>query len=502
MFSNLKINQFLSLAIVQATAVFGLSAAQPNIVFILSDDHAYQSIGSYDSPFKDFNPTPEIDNLAEEGTLFTNSFVTNSICAPSRAAILTGKYSHMNGVRAWETFDGSQTTFPQLLQEAGYHTVLVGKWHLKSDPTGFDEWLILPGQGVYEDPTFYNDTNYKRPNELQTKGYCSDVITRMAEEHIKNRPADKPLALFVHHKAAHTPFQWDPRDADWLENDTIPEPSTLRDTWEGRPGIAQAHNKVPNIEQLHAFLAQGLKGKDRRGKGNPADRKLSPQERATARYQFYIKAYLRCAKSIDRSVGEINQLLKDEKIDDNTVLIYMADQGFYLGEHGMSDKRWAYEQSFRTPLIIKFPKAKSGQRVDQFALNIDLAPTLLELAGVEIPADIQGSSLVPLLNGEQPSSWRERIYYRYYDDKGYRIPQHQAVRTDRYKLIYFPKEQRYELFDLEKDPTEMHNLAENPEYSALMDKMKVNLKEVREELKEEDQDVYPSTRETGKKNQH
>jgi len=424
---------------------------------------------------------------------FSNTFVNNSICAPSRAAILTGKYSHNNGVRAWEEFDGSQQTFPKLLQDAGYYTVLVGKWHLHSDPTGFDEWTILPGQGDYYDPKFL-DAKHDRKNPIQKKGYVSEIITRMAEETIRDRDPKKPLAIFVHHKSVHIPFLWDERENDWLEGETLPEPPTLRDEWEGRPAIVTAHNKVPNIEMLHKNFVDGIKQKKTKRYNDPDEKGMTIGERNTHRYQYYLKSYLRTAKSIDRSMGELLAVLEDEKMTDNTVVVYMSDQGFYLGEHGMSDKRWAYEESMRTPLIIKHPKGVKGATVEQFAMNLDLAPTLLSLAGATVPADMQGRSLVPFLAGKEPAAWRDHVYYRYYDSKGYNIPQHQCVRTDTHKLIYFPEADRYELFDMKTDPVEMNNLAENPEYRETLQKMQKKLTEARKEVGDEDEDIFPVKR--------
>lgn len=472
------------------TGLSTLAAQKPDILFMLSDDHAVQSIGCFGTIFEKYNPTPNLDKLASEGVKFVNSFVNNSICGPSRAAILTGKYSHNNGVRAWEEFDGSQQTFPKLLQQAGYYTVLIGKWHLKSDPTGFDEWTILPGQGEYFDPKFL-DAKHGNKNPIQEKGYVSEIITRMAEKAIRNRPKNKPLAIFVNHKSVHTPFLCDPRDKAWLEGETLPEPSTLRDTWKGRPAIATAHNKVPNIEMLHkSFDENGIKRKGRERFSDPVEKDMTKQEQNVYRYQYYLKSYLRTAKSIDRSMGELRQVLADEKMADNTVVVYMADQGFYLGEHGMSDKRWAYEESMRTPLIIRYPGGLKAAAVDAFAMNVDIAPTLLSLAGVNIPADMQGRNLTPFLTGNVPAEWRDCVYYRYYDSKGYNIPQHQAVRTDTCKLIYFPVADRYELFDLKADPHEMNNLADNPEYREMLQTMKAKLTAAKKEVDDNDKDIY------------
>jgi len=489
-----KVLALLALPVLIGSAGVAGQTQKMNILFMLSDDHAAQSIGCYGSIFKKYNPTPNLDRLAEEGVLFVNTFVNNSICSPSRAAILTGKYSHKNGVRTWEEFDGSQQTLPKLLQKAGYYTVLIGKWHLKSDPTGFDEWTVLPGQGDYFNPVFY-DAKHGRENPIQKRGYVSEIITRMAENAIRNRDRNKPLALFVHHKATHTPFLCDPRDRDWLKDKVLPEPETLRDEWKGRPAIPKAYNKVPNIRMLHKrFNEDGSKKKEWKRYADPAEKGMTIQERNVYRYPYYIKSYLRTARSIDRSMGELLQVLREEKIDRKTIVVYTADQGFFLGEHGMSDKRWAYEESMRTPLIIRHPYGKKGIRVEEMAMNIDLAPTLLMLSRIPIPKEMQGRSLVPFLAGKKPESWRDCVYYRYYDSRGYNIPQHQAVRTRTHKLIYFPLTGRYELFDLQKDPHEMNNLAENPEQRELLNKMKKKLAAIKKEVGDTDPDIYPNVR--------
>jgi arylsulfatase A-like enzyme len=489
-----RLNLFLGLLLLTIHVIAAPKEKQPNILFMVSDDHAVQSIGCFGTIFEKYDPTPNLDKLAAEGVRFVNTFVNNSICSPSRAAILTGKYSHNNGVRAWEEFDGSQQTFPRLLQQAGYYTVLIGKWHLKSDPTGFDEWTILPGQGDYFNPTFL-DEKHDSKNPIQKRGYVSEIITRMAEETIRNRPRDKPLAILVHHKSVHTPFLCDPRDRGWLEGETLPEPSTLRDTWEGRPAIATAFNKVPNIEMLHkSFDENGIKMKGKERFNDPLEKGMTKQEQNVHRYPYYLKSYLRTARSIDRSMGELLQTLEDEKIADNTVVVYMADQGFYLGEHGMSDKRWAYEESMRTPLIIRQPGGIKGAKVEALAMNVDLAPTLLSLAGAKVPADMQGRNLAPFLAGKPPAEWRDHVYYRYYDSKGYNIPQHQAVRTDSQKLIYFPADNRYELFDLKVDPVEMNNLTGNPEYRETLKKMKARLAAAKKEAGDNDVDIFPIKR--------
>lgn len=481
-------------AILAAAVSAAPALAKPNILFMLSDDHAVQSIGCLGTIFEEHDPTPHLDRLASEGVAFTNAFVQNSICSPSRAAILTGKYSHANGVRAWEPFDGSQQTMPKLLQAAGYHTVLVGKWHLKTDPTGFDEWTVLPGQGDYFRPKFL-DSEHDIKNPIVKEGYVGEIITRMAEAAIRKRPKGKPLAIFVHHKAAHTAFLCDPRDKAWLEGETLAEPATLRDDWEGRPAAKAAWNKVPNIEMLHKrFDENGIKKRGKTKHVDPAERNLPIQERNARRYQYYLKSYLRTARSIDRSMGELLEVLEDEGIAGSTAVVYMSDQGFYLGEHGMSDKRWAYEESMRTPLIIRCPGGVKGRKVAAFAVNVDLAPTLLEWAGAAIPADIQGRSLAPFCRGDQPDGWRDHVYYRYYDSKGYRIPQHQAVRTATHKLIYFPAAKRYELFDLVEDPAEMKNLATSPKHADVLESMQGRLAEAKRVAGDADPDDFQARR--------
>lgn len=442
----------------------------PNIVFIFADDHAVQAMGAYPSWLHDFvekqNITPNIDRLAKDGVVFANSFCANSICAPSRACVLTGKHSALNGVTRWQKFDGSQTTFPKLLQNAGYQTAIVGKWHLVSDPTGFDFWRVLPGQGAYINPEFISSNGTNR-----IMGYTTDIITDIALDWLaKQRDASKPFMLMIHHKAPHRNWMPAPKYAHWLEDVKIPEPPTLFDDYSDRtPSAAKQEMEIGR----HMTLKSDLKI-------DPAEFAklgLTGQDIVRWKYQRYMQDYLRCVKSVDDNVGRVRDYLKQAGLDTNTVVIYSSDQGFYLGEHGWFDKRWMYEESLRMPLIVSWPGVtKPGARPAQLVQNIDYAPTFLEMAGVPVPAEMQGVSLTPLLHGKSPTDWRASIYYHYYDYLGeHRVECHEGVRTEQYKLINFYSPGDWELYDLATDPSELHNVYTNPAYAKTASQLKVEL---------------------------
>jgi len=468
---------FLSMLVMFMAAA--VSAVPPNIVFIFSDDHALQAMGAYPSWLHEFveqqNITPNIDRLAKEGAVFANSFCANSICSPSRACVLTGKHSHLNGVTRWQKFDGKQTTFPKLLQKAGYQTALIGKWHLISEPTGFDFWRVLPGQGVYYNPEFITPTGKQR-----TKGYVTEIITDMALDWLeKQRDAAKPFVLMIQHKAPHRNWGPAPQYAHWLDDVKIPEPPTLFDDYSGR--TPSASKQAMEIGR-HMTLKSDLKT-------DPEEFKklgLTGKDVVRWKYQRYMQDYLRCVKSVDDSVGRVREYLKKAGLDKNTIVIYSSDQGFYLGEHGWFDKRWMYEESFRMPLIVNWPGVtKPGARPTELVQNIDYAPTFLDIAGVPVPEEMQGMSLVPLLKGETPKDWRTDLYYHYYDgpEGEHRVAPHEGVRTARYTLINFYKTGDWELFDLEKDPQEMHSVYGDPAYAKVLAEMKQRLAGARERYK-------------------
>ena len=442
---------------------------RPNILFIMADDHAAHAIGAYGSRI---NKTPQIDRLASEGMRFDNCFVTNSICTPSRACILTGKYSHINGVPVFNRFDGRQPTLAKYLQAAGYHTGMIGKWHLKSDPTGFDYWNILPGQGKYHDPEFIEMGERKKH-----KGYVTDLITDFSLEFIENRPKDKPFFLMSHHKAPHRRWLPDAKHAKQFEGVKIPEPATFDDDYSTRGDAAR--EATMRIDRDF----------------RPSDYKKTPPEGLSAAelkawmYQRYMQDYLACVASVDDNVGRLLDYLDRTGLAENTIVIYTSDQGFFLGDHNWFDKRFMYEESLRMPFLVRWPgRIKPSSTNNGMILNVDFAPTLLEAAGQDVPSDMQGRSFLPLLSGRTPDDWRTSMYYRYYCyPASHRVQPHYGVRTERYKLIYFNKLDQWELFDLRKDPHELHNVYADPAYAETVKRLKSELNRLKKELKDEDQ---------------
>jgi len=461
---------------------------RPNILFIFTDDHGAQAISAYGSKI---NETPNIDRLANEGLLFLNAFVTNSICAPSRAVILTGKYSHSNGqLTNVETFDGSQQTFPKLLQQAGYQTAMFGKWHLKSDPTGFDAWQVLIGQGPYYNPPIKSATGV-----TEHVGYTTDIITDLALDWLQSgRDAQKPFMLMYQHKAPHRRWDPGPDHLTMYDDVEIPEPETLFDDYAGRTAAATqqtmtiAHDLterdlklVPperlTAEQLEVWNAAYEPKNDA---FRAAD--LQGDDLVRWKYQRYVKDYLRAVASVDDNIGRVLEHLEASGLAENTIVIYASDQGWYLGEHGWFDKRWMYEESLRMPLIVRWPGVTApGSTSDAMVSNLDLAETFLDIAGVEIPSDMQGESLVPLLEGEAPSDWRQSFYYQYYEYPGpHDVARHYGVRTESHKLIYFYTLDEWELYDLEKDPDELTSVYEDPAYASVRSELETELERLRE----------------------
>ncbi len=460
--------------------------ARPNIVFIFSDDHAPHALGAYGGRLAALNPTPHIDRLAGQGMLFRNSFCTNSICGPSRAVILTGKHSHLNGfMQNGNRFDGSQQTFPKLLQKAGYRTAMIGKWHLGSDPQGFDLWDVLPGQGDY-----YNPVLIRNGERRKVEGHVSDIVTDLSIDWLKEQAeSDQPFMLMCQHKAPHRNWMPAPRHLDLYAEVDIPEPDTLFDRWQDNasPARFQQMEIDRHLDLVYdLFLTpfdgwDGARGGDRSGFRN-LDKMTSEQRRAwdaafgprnaafhAARlegeglvrwkYQRYMKNYLRSIRGVDDSVGRLMAYLEESGLADNTIVIYSSDQGFYLGDHGWYDKRWMYEESLKMPLIVKWPGVTMPGTVNaDLVQNLDYAQTFLELTGAEVPSDMQGLSLVPILKGER-TQWRDAIYYHYFEFPGvHRVARHIGIRTDRYKLMRFYQLDEWELYDLEQDPDEKMNL--------------------------------------------
>lgn len=482
----------------KSTSLAGESQSdqRPNIVFVFSDDHAPHAIGAYDGLYKEVNPTPNIDRLASQGMLFRNSFCTNSICGPSRAVILTGKHSHKNGfMNNGNHFNADQQTFPKLLQAAGYQTAMFGKWHLQSNPQGFDTWRILPGQGEY-----YNPVMIDAEGRRQYEGYCTDIVTDFALDWLKEgRDKDKPFMLMCQHKAPHRCWMPPLLYLDLYDDIEIPEPETLFDNYVDN--ASPARNQEMEIDR-HMHLVFDLfmdppegfdpkkeVGTDKSafrnmqkmtpeqlqrwhaayGPKNDAFRKanLTGKELVRWKYQRYMKNYLRCIKSVDDSVGQLMEYLDEAGLADNTLVIYSSDQGFYLGDHGWYDKRWMYEESLKMPFIVKWPgQTAAGSTSDAMIQNLDYAETFLEIAGAEIPADMQGKSLVPILSGEEPEDWRTSIYYHFYEYPSvHQVARHNGVRNERYKLIHFYQFDEWEFYDLEEDPDELTNLYGNSDYA-------------------------------------
>jgi arylsulfatase A-like enzyme len=445
------------------------SKTRPNIIFIMTDDHAAHALSCYASRI---NQTPNLDRLAHEGIRLTNCFCTNGICAPSRATILTGKYSHVNGVKDnRDLFDAEQVTFPKLLGQAGYKTALIGKWHLKSDPTGFDYWNILPGQGAYHDPELIEMGEQKKAT-----GYVTDILTDLSIDWIKSRTGDQPFLLMCHHKAPHRNWQPDEKHARMYEDVDIPEPETFNDDYATRCDAAR--HQAMTIE--HHFYESDTKG--------PPPEGLEGQALKKWKYQRYIKDYLRCVASVDDNVGRLLDYLDESGLAENTVVVYTSDQGFFLGDHGWYDKRFMYEESLRMPLLVRYPREiKPGSVSDAIITNLDFAPTFLDYAGVTPPAKIQGVSMRPVLAGHTPADWRRSMYYHYYEygDEGkggwHRVRPHCGVRTQRYKLIHFHDDEidAWELFDLRNDPHELKNVYDDPEYASVIDPLKAELQRLR-----------------------
>lgn len=485
-----------------------------NILYIMTDDHSYQTISAYD---RRFIQTPHIDRIGREGVIFANSFVANSISCPSRACMLTGKHSHKNGfIDNLHTFDGNQQTYPKLLQQTGYQTAVVGKWHLTSDPTGFDYWNILPGQGDYYNPVFIENGQRRR-----IEGYATNITTDIAIDWLENkRDAGKPFCLLLHHKAPHRTWMPDTCDLGSFDHTDILLPENFYDLYEDRLAAAaqemsiihdmdliydlkladkenEIHSK-PSLENSGRNLYNQV-GADLPGRMNEAQkaawdryyepiindfkkRRLEGRELAEWKFQRYMRDYLSVIRSVDRNIGRVLAYLEENGLLENTLIVYTSDQGFYMGEHGWFDKRFMYEESFRTPLLVRLP---GGERrtVNQFVQNIDYAPTFLELAGVKIPEDIQGESFLPLLEGKDPEGWRHSLYYHYYEyPSEHAVKKHYGVRTDRYKLIHFYNDiDTWELYDLEKDPHEMNNLYGKEDYREIASRMHEELKRLQDQ---------------------
>jgi arylsulfatase A-like enzyme len=498
--------------------------SQPNILFIMSDDHAEQAISCYSDKLIQ---TPNIDRIAAEGVLFENSFVTNSICSPSRAVLLTGKYSHKNGLRDnLDIFDNTQLTFPKLLQKAGYKTAIIGKWHLHTTPTGFDTWKVLQGQGEY-----YNPLLIENGKEKEYVGYTTDIITNKAIEFMDRQRDGQPFCLLVHHKAPHRNWMPDTKHLQGQQDKQYPLPETFYDDYTGRMAAKEADMRIDEmflsfdlkLEDNAYPMETGTGGNTKFSQSAPAywqktydrmteeqkqawntyyeiisenfkEQELQGKELLVWKYQRYMNDYLRCVQSVDENIGRLLDYLDENDLTDNTLVIYTSDQGFYLGEHGWYDKRFMYEESLSMPLVMRFPgKIKAGHVSEKMVLNLDFAPTILDFAGISKPEEMQGKSMRPLFINMHDGQWRDGIYYHYYQyeddnpDSWHQVNKHYGIRTDRYKLIHFYHIlNKWELYDLEKDPNEINNVFDNPAYQKIIDTLKIKLKKLQDQYEDTD----------------
>lgn len=495
---------------------------RPNIIYIMADDHAEQAISAYGHHIGQLAPTPNIDRIADEGVLFENNFCTNSICGPSRAVVLTGKFSHVNGFKMnGNRFDGSQQTFPKLLQQAGYNTAIIGKWHLHGFPEGFDYWNILTDQGNYYNPDFIsvNETT-KSVDTTRIPGYATDIITNEGLAYIKQQgQTGKPFMLMLHHKAPHRNWMPALRHLNKYDSVQFPLPETYFTAHEGSLGSKD------QLQTIYKDMYEGHDLKMTKEKGsselawNPwtsdFDR-MSPEQRkiwddayqakndafhdtnlsgkalAEWKGQRYLQEYLATIASVDEGVGKILDYLKDSGLEENTIVIYTTDQGFYLGEKGWFDKRYMYEESLAMPLMAKYPgHIKAGSKISALTQNLDFAETFLDYAGVEIPSDMQGKSLRPLLEDKiADEDFRDAVYYHYYDYPAFHmVKKHYGVRTKRYKLMHFYDDiDTWELYDLEEDPKEIHNQIDNPEYDDIEKQLRERLVELQSEYQVTDKE--------------
>lgn len=487
------INLFL-LALIFSTGFISAQNKRPNIILIFSDDHAYQAISAYGNKLVQ---TPNIDRIANAGALLENNFVTNSICGPSRATLLTGKYSHKNGYydNGRTPFNISQLVFPELLQQNGYQTAWVGKMHLNALPNGFDYLNVLSGvggQGSYYNPEFVNKNN----DTLKYKGYVTNLITDFFFDWLQQRDSNKPFFAVIGEKATHRTWEPDIQDLGAYDNIEFPLPDNFFDNYDTRSAAQQQDMTIDKTMRLKEDLKVGLVFNNRNldsfqaqayndyyGKITREFEKLQPKGKDLVKWKFqrYLKDYYATAKSMDRNIGRILDYLDSTGLSNNTVVIYASDQGFYLGEHGWFDKRFIYEQSLKTAFVIRYPGViKPGLRIKEFVSNIDWAPTLLDIAGVKSPAEMQGVSFVPVLKQQTPANWKKDFYYHYYEyPRPHQVSPHFGIRTEDYLLVRFYKGvDAWELFDLKKDPKEMNNVYNNAQYARIITTLKEKLKKL------------------------
>jgi arylsulfatase A-like enzyme len=483
------------------TLLQSVAQQRPNVVIIVSDDHAFQTISAYGSKLMQ---TPGIDRIAREGVLFNRAYVTNSICGPSRAVILTGKYSHKNGFRDNESsrFNGAQNTFIKELGKSGYQTAWIGKWHLETEPQGFTFWQVLPGQGQYYNPDFIMMDGSRKTRE----GYVSNVVEDVAEEWLDGRDKTKPFCLVIGHKATHRTWLPDTADMGLFDRVTFPVPKNFYDNYANREA-ARVQDMTIQKTMIMGYDLKMFEGEVKEGsiiRMNPAQRakfnayygpihadlkakKLSGNALTEWKYQRYMRDYLSTAASLDRNINRTLDYLDRNNLAENTIVIYVSDQGFYMGEHGWFDKRFMYEESFRTPMVMRYPgKIKPGSRSDKLVMNLDIAPTILEAAGVAVPKDMQGQSFLPLVTNKKTKG-REAMYYHYYENGEHAVSPHFGISTGRYKLIRFYKRvEGWELYDLKKDKDEMQNVYNDTKYRKIAERLKKQLSDLIEKYEDED----------------
>ena len=504
-----------------------VSDDRPNVLFIFSDDHAVNAISSYGGPLAGVAPTPNIDRIAREGALFQNSFCANSICGPSRACILSGKHSHINGFMRndGKGFDQSQWTFVKDLNQSGYQTAVVGKWHLKTKPVAFDYWEILPGQGSYYNPSFLQMNGSSK----QFEGYATDLTTDKSLAWLDQRDESKPFFLMCQHKAPHRTFSPALRHLGALDDVEIPEPDTLFDRYESRSKTLPANEMEIDRHLTWAYdlkvrtdEMEGAELPSFREYGTPEYKRMTPAQRekwdahfkprnakfiadykagklnerqlVQWKYQRYIQNYLETVKAVDESVGRLLAYLDENGLAENTIVIYSSDQGFFLGEHGWFDKRWMFEESFKMPFVIRWPGTiKPGSQPEALIQNIDYAPTFLEFAGLPTPQEVQGKSLVPIFR-DANQKVRDSLYYAYYEFGEHAVPQHFGVRTATKKLFYLPQTDEWQMFDLVSDPRELTNVYDDPKYSESRQELMAEYKNLREEFDAPDYEATQAER--------
>jgi len=480
----------------------------PNILFIMSDDHGAQAVGAYGGYLGRIMPTPNIDRIGREGARLDNCFVTNSICTPSRACIITGQYSQRNGVYTLDdVIDRDIPNVAKELQKAGYQTAIVGKWHLGTEPSGFDYYNVFPGLGEYNNPPMIRKGDWDKgpggtPRQTVFGGHETDIVANEAISYMQSAARDRPFFLMCHFKATHSPWEPAARFKDLLKDTDIPEPASMLDTYEGKGKYTQT-------------LRMGLETfkEEYHLKGHYYPANSTRDEKRRWAYPFFIKDYLRCVAGIDENVGRLLKFLDDNGLSKNTVVIYTSDQGFFLGEHGWFDKRLIYEESLRMPFLIRYPgEIKAGTVCGDFVLNIDFAPLFLDFAGAPRPSYMQGESFRANLRGQTPAGWRDSVYYRYWmnEDDNQNAPAHYGIRTERYKLVYYyalplgmkganktALEPEWELYDLKNDPSEMRNIYNDPANKALIARLKAELSQLKEQYGDQDE-KYPEMVELGK----